>query len=148
MVNLVLWRKLFRDLLERWGSILALVVIVAIGVGMYGAMAAVYRDLHGARDRYYSAHQLADFSVDLKRAPVHVLDEVAAMPNVRAVRGRVQLSVRIDLPTIDLPVTGTAISMPERQIPVLNGILLRRGTWFSEGHEKQVILDDAFAAAH
>ena len=148
MVNLVLWRKLFRDLLERWGAILALVLIVAIGVGLFGSMAGVYRDLHGARRRYYGEYHLADFSVDLKRAPVHVLDEVAAMPNVRAVRGRVQLGVRIDLPDVDLPITGTAISMPEQPMPVLNGILLRRGTWFSGGHDKQVILDDAFAAAH
>ena len=128
MVNVVLWRKLGRDLLERKVALLALVAIVAIGVGLFGSMAGIYRDLYGARRRYYAAHQLADFSVDLKRAPTHVVAEVAAMPNVRAARGRVRLGVRIDLPDLDQPITGTAISMPQHPVPVLNGILLKRGT--------------------
>ena len=148
MVNRVLLRKLGRDMLERTGALLALLVIVAIGVGIFVSMAAVYRDLEGARSRYYAAYQLADFSVDLKRAPMHVVAEVAALPNVRAARGRVHLGVRIDLPDVDQPISGTAISMPAQPVPVLNGIMSRKGTWFSDGQAKEAILDDAFASAH
>ena len=147
MVSRVLLRKLFRDMLGRAGALLALLVIVTIGVGIFVGMAAVYRDLYDARRRYYAEHHLADFTVDLKRAPAHVVEEVAAMPNVRAARGRVNIGARIDLDDVDEPITGTAISMPEQQLPVLNGILLRSGTWFADGHDKQVILDDAFARA-
>jgi len=148
MVNTVLLRKLLRDLFGRKGALLALVVIVMIGVGIFVAMAAVYRDLDGARRRYYAAYQLADFSVDLKRAPTRVVHEVATLPNVRAARGRVHLSARIDLAGVAEPISGTAISMPDQPAPVLNGMLLRTGTWFSDGRGKQVILDDAFAQAH
>jgi len=148
MVSRVLLRKLFRDMLGRAGALLALLVIVTIGVGIFVGMAAVYRDLYDARRRYYAEHHLADFTVDLKRAPAHVVEEVAAMPNVRAARGRVNIGARIDLDDVDEPITGTAISMPEQQLPVLNGILLRSGTWFADGHDKQVILDDAFARAN
>ena len=148
MVNWVLVRKLRRDMLHRAGPLLALLVIVAIGVGIYVSMAGVYRDLYDARRRYYADHRLADFSVDLKRAPMRAVDEVADMPNVRAARGRVRLAVRIDLEGVDEPIAGTVISMPEQPRPVLNGILLRSGVWFSDGQDKEAILDDAFAEAN
>ena len=148
MVNRVLVRKLLRDMVARKGALLALVVIVTIGVGIYVAMAAVYRDLFDARRRYYTQYQLADFSVDLKRAPAWAVDVVAGLPNVRAARGRVHLGVRIDLEGVAEPITGVAISMPDQPTPVLNGILLRTGTWFADGQDRQVILDDAFAQAN
>jgi len=148
MVNRVLLRKLLRDMAGRKGALLALVVIVTIGVGIYVAMASVYRDLFDARRRYYAEYQLADFSVDLKRAPEWTVDVLADLPNVRAARGRVNLGVRIDLEGVDEPITGVAISMPDTPTPVLNGILLRTGTWFADGQDKQVILDDAFAQAN
>jgi putative ABC transport system permease protein len=145
MVNRLLFRKLWRDLWHRKGALLALLIIVAIGVGVYVSMAGVYRDLDGSRSRYYRAQRLADFYVDLKRAPEWVTDRVAAMPNVRSVRGRVFFGVRIDLPRLDVPVTGTAISMPVKPVPVLNDVLLRSGSWFSHQDSEEVVLNDAFA---
>ncbi len=145
MVNRILMRKLWRDLLERKGALLALVVIVTIGVGVYVSQAGVFRDLDGSRARYYREQRLADFYVDLKRAPEWVADEVATMPNVRSVRGRVFLGVLVDLPNLDEPISGTSISMPGNQAPVLNDILLRSGTWFSDRDAREVILNEAFA---
>lgn len=145
MVNRLLLRKLWRDLWHRKGALLALLLIVMIGVGVYVSMAGVYRDLDGSRSRYYRAQRIADFYVDLKRAPEWVTDQVAAMPNVRAVRGRVYFGVLVDLPRLDEPITGTAISMPVEPIPVLNDILMRSGTWFSHEDAEEVILNEAFA---
>ncbi|MFP4056254.1 MAG: ABC transporter permease [Candidatus Brocadiia bacterium] len=147
-MNRVLLRKMRRDLLERKGALLALLAIVAVGVGCYVAMAACFRDLDGARERYYREQRLADFSVDLKRAPTWSLDAVAAQPNVAAVRGRIAFAARVDLPQVDLPIAGLALSMPERPAPVLNGILLRSGTWFSDRDAEEAIVDEAFAQAH
>jgi len=144
MVSKVLWKKLLRDLWARKAALAALIVIIAIGVGGFVSMAAVYRDLDGSRERYYRECRLGDFTVDLKRAPRWAVDRIADLPNVREVRGRVSAPALIDLPAgsaSDLafsgatgllsgdpserasglfrerrsePVTGTAISMPPR----------------------------------
>ena len=148
MVNWVLVRKLLRDLLGHKASLLALVAVAAIGVGSYVGMTAVYHDMDGSRHRYYVGYRLADFTVDMKRAPEWAVEGVASMPNVRAVRGRVCMSVRVDLPNRQEPIGGTAISMPETNVPVINDCLLRSGQWFSGRDDKEVVLNDAFARAN
>jgi putative ABC transport system permease protein len=141
----VLRRKLLRDLWGRKGSLSALLAIVAVGVGCFVGMAAVYRDLDGARGRYYGDFRLADFSVDFKRAPKWAVQDVAGLPNVRQVRGRINISAMIDLPGRDEPISGTAISMPSERRPVLNDILMRSGLYFSGEEDREVILNEAFA---
>ena len=148
MVSRVLTRKLLRDLLERKLALAALIAIVTIGVGCFVGMAALFRDLSGACHRYYADCRLADFTVDVKRAPAWAVADMASLPNVRQVRGRVSLAVRIDLAHTDEPIAGAAISMPARPAPVINDILLRSGGWFSHADAKEVILDDAFAKAN
>jgi len=145
MANGILLRKLFRDLWSRKGSLLALVAIITIGVGVFVSMAAVYRDMDGSRERYYRDYRLADFIVDLKRAPEWAVADVASLANVAEVRGRVDFAVLIDLPGREEPISGRAISMPEQRRPVLNDILLRSGAWFSGADDEEVILSDAFA---
>ena len=148
MVSRPLWRKLGRDLWGRKGALASLLVIVAVGVGAFVGMAGVWRDLDSARAAYYRDYRLADFSVELKRAPYASLDEVVAIINVRSVRARISLGVLIDMPSHPEPLTGTAISMPATPQPVLNDLLLRSGAWFSGAIEPEVILNDAFAVAH
>ena len=145
MVNNVLLRKLIRDLYRRKGSLITLVVIVAIGVGCYIGDAGVYRDLIGARDKYYEKYTIADFYIDLKRVPEWAVKETINLPNIRDVRGRVYFQVLIDLPSEEEPISGTAISMPYMHTHVINDIHLKSGTWFSGEDEKEVILNEAFA---
>ena len=148
MVNRALYRKLGRDVRQRKWALAALAIIIGVGVSCYVGMAAVYRDLDGSRERYYRDYRLADFSVDLKRAPASAVDAAAEMPNVRSVRGRVSLEVSIDLGNTPEPISGRAISMPRERRPVLNDVLIRSGTWFSGRDEREVIINDAFARAN
>jgi len=138
-------RKLVRDLLGRKGSLLALVVIVAIGVGCYVGMASVYRDMDSARAVYYRNQRLADFTVDLKRAPRWTVHEIERLPNVLAARGRVSLGVRLHLAGVEDPISGRALSLPAEPGDILNNVLLRSGTWFSGTSEHEVIVNQAFA---
>ncbi len=147
-LRFTLKKKLLRDLWGRKLALSALVVIVGIGVACYVAMASVYRDLDGARARYYRDRRLADFAVDLKRAPASVTERVAALPNVSGVRGRIDFAVLLDLPGVDEPITGRAISMPRRRAPVLNDVVLVRGGWFGGRDDREAILNESFAAAH
>lgn len=148
VIRHVLLRKLLRDLWDRKGSLLALVAIVAVGVACLAAMAAVYRDLDGARRRYYADRRLADFAVKLKRGPEWIIDEVAAQPNVRHAAGRISVGVRVEVPDVDEPIVGTAISMPVPRRPVLNDVLLRSGVWFSGPRRRETILNHEFARAN
>jgi putative ABC transport system permease protein len=148
MVSIVLFRKLERDIRQRKWSLLALVAMVSVGVGVYASMDAVYLDLDGARQRYYSRNLMADFTVDLKRAPEWTLKVASGIPNVRQVRGRVKQSLLVDLDTRIQPIPGIAVSLPENREPIINGAMLRSGMWFSNNEAKEAILEHQFAEAN
>lgn len=148
MVGRVLLRKLRRDLWHRKGSLLALVAIVGVGVGVFAGMVAVYIDMEGAKQRYYTRCRMADFTVDLKRAPDWTLNVVRRLPNVAAARGRIHQAVMLDLKSRVRPVPGLALSMPAERSLVVNDILMRSGVWFSDGEAREVILDHRFAQAN
>jgi len=48
---------------------------------------------------------------------------------------------------VDMPVGGQAISMPAKRKPVLNDIVLRRGSYFSGRRDDEVIVSERFAVA-
>jgi putative ABC transport system permease protein len=148
MVSRVLTRKLVRDMRSRKVAFIALVAVVAAGVGIYICMASVYLDLDGARDRYYRRYGLADFSVRLKRAPITSVRSVESLPNVIQARGRVRLDVLIQLAGEPDSIQGIAVSTPEKDHSPIYDILLYSGTWFSGEDAREVVLDQQFAAAH
>lgn len=148
MVSRVLTRKLLRDILSRKVAFIALVAVVAAGVGIYVCMASVYLDLDGAKDRYYQRYRLADFSVRLKRAPVSSVKSVESLPNVIEARGRVRLDVLIHLADEPDSIQGIAVSTPQENNSPIYGILLYSGTWFSAEDAQEVVLDRQFAEAH
>jgi putative ABC transport system permease protein len=148
VVSGLLVRKMMRDLFQRKLALAALIGIVTIGVGCFTGMTSLFRDLNGSRERYYRNQRLADFTVDLKRAPQWAVREVATLPNVREVRGRASVSVRIDLENHLEPIGGTAISMPPERVPVINDVLLRSGGWFSHADAKECVLNHQFAEAN
>ncbi len=144
----LLTRKLCRDLWAHKLSLVALIAIVAVGISTYTSMSAVAIDLDQARQRYYDRQQLADFGVNLKRAPNSSLAWVAALPNIKRVRGRVRQDVLVSLPGRSVPMPGVALSMPGRRVAVIDDILLRTGGWFSSSDAPELILNHDFARAH
>ncbi|MHC4711887.1 MAG: ABC transporter permease [Planctomycetota bacterium] len=148
MVTGVLFRKLLRDMRRRSGALIAIAAVIAVGVSSFVSMAGAYLDLHISRTAYYADYRLADFTVDLKRAPASTLEYIRGLPNVKEARGRVSINVLLDLPNTPEPVAGLAISMPRKRRPVLNDVLVKSGTWFSASGEGEVIVDDAFARAN
>lgn len=146
MVN-VLWLKMARELWQRKGSLASLAAITAMGICLFLAMASNLRDLDRARAHFYSSCQLADFSLSMKRAPNWALQTLAEVDNVRAVRGRVNLPIRLQLTGVDEPLQGTALSLPQVRQPIINDIVLRRGTYFTGRSQEEVLLNDAFARA-
>lgn len=141
----VLWRKLSRELWQRKGSLLALVAIVTIGEGCLTGLACTYFDMDLARERFYRENRLAHFSVEFKRAPLAVVDELRGLPNVAQLEARITLPVRVEWQG-DL-LSGTIHSLPAGHQPLNNALSLTQGGWF-DGESPQTILNEAFGRAH
>lgn len=144
----VLTRKLMRDLRQRLGSLFVLVMIGSLGVACYTGFESVYRDMDGARARFYADYRLADFSLTLKRVPRALLPQLERLYNVAHLEGRVRVSARLELTGQLEPVNATALSLPARRAPVLNDVMLVRGSWFDDPSGRQALVNDAFFRAN
>ncbi len=144
----ILLRKVVRDLRSRRASLIALLFIMGFGISSLICFLSVYRDLAMAKDDYYQRYRLASMQAEIKRAPASIVSDLRYFPNVSAVRGRVNIQALIDIPGVPDPISGRAISLPARRVPVLNDVVLRSGTWFSGEDEREVIITDAFAKAN
>ena len=66
----VLDRKLLRELLASKGLILAITSLMAVGVMAFVYMRSAYANLNRAKDDYYRQCRMADFWIDVKKAPL------------------------------------------------------------------------------
>lgn len=144
----VLFKKLLRDFWAHRMSIGVLIFIVTTGVGSLITFNGVYRDMVETRDAYCRDYRLADFIMDIKRAPESVVEEVRTSPNVAEARGRVSIPALLEIPNQPDPINGIVISLPEIRRPVLNDILLCSGAYFSGGEAPEAIINDRFARAN
>ncbi len=141
----VLDRKLRRELRGAGLLLAAIASILAIGVGMYVALGTAHRNLSHARLRYYAQCRMADFWIDVKKVPLAELDRLARLPGVVEVQPRLQSLVTIDLEHFDQPVNGLVLSLPDQPAPVINNIVLKRGSYFTLARENETIVNEAFA---
>lgn len=143
----VLARKLRRDIIASSGMLLAVVSIISFGIGSLVGFQATSNNLAAARDDYYDRCRMADFWIDIKKAPLSLVSELAATPGVEGLRGRIANPVIVDLPAVDAPISGLLISMPETRSRVINDVVVTAGSWFGQGHADQVIVSEQFANA-
>ncbi len=144
----VLDRKLRRELRASWLLLLAIVSIIAVGVSCYVTMGSAYNNLRATKRRYYRQCRMADFWIDLKKVPLAEVERLAELPGVAEIRPRIQFYATVDLEEVVKPLNGLILSLPDRQEPVINGIVLRRGGYFTQRRENEVIVNEAFAAHH
>ena len=144
----VLDRKLRRDLYGSRGLIVAITGIIAVGIACYGALAASYRNLSQGQTAYYNLCRMADFSIELKKAPVADLEALADLPGVIELRPRIQSYVTVDLADVIEPVNGVVLSLPDRREAVINDIVLRQGSYFSDRRANEVIVNESLARRH
>ena len=64
--------------------------------------------LRETRDGYYERQRFADVFATLKRAPLRVANEIAAIPGVSAIEARVVATVTLDMAQLDEPAIGPA----------------------------------------
>jgi putative ABC transport system permease protein len=141
-------RKLIRDLLAMKGQAFAIAMVVAAGVAMYVMYLANFESLRETQRAYYERQRFADVFASLKRAPLAVAGEIAAIPSVSALETRVVASVTLDLEQLDEPATGRLVSIRPDRRPVVNDLFLRRGRWIESGRPDEVLASEGFVTAH
>ena len=141
-------RKLLRDLLAMKGQAFAIAMVVAAGVAMYVMYLSTFDSLYQTRDAYYQQQRFGDVFASLKRAPLRVSDEIAAIPNVSAIETRVVANVTLDLPDLDEPASGRLVSVPAHRRPLVNDLFLRRGRWIERGRSDEVMASEGFVIAN
>ena len=139
-------RKLLRDLGHLWGQMAAITLVVACGIGMFVTLRSMHRYLLNTQASYYRAYRFAEVFAQLKRAPLAVADEIAALPEVATAEPRIVVDVLLDVPGLPEPATGRLVSIPRDRQPALNALHLRRGRWIAGRDE--VLVSEAFARAN
>jgi putative ABC transport system permease protein len=126
----------------------AVAIVMACGIAMFVALRSMHGWLRDTQAQYYEGYRFADIFASARRAPVSLARQIARVPGVASVRTRVVMDVTLDLPGLDEPGTGRLVSIPERQVPVLNDLYLRRGRWILPGHPDEVLVSEAFGRAN
>lgn len=141
-------RKLLRDLRRIKGQVFAIASVVAAGVALLVMMSGMLASLRETQRVYYQQYRFADVFAPVERAPDHVLEEIADLDGVAAVRGRVRGGALLDLPEIAVPITAQAVSLPAFGPPLLHDVFLRDGRMPDASREEEVLLLAGFAQAH
>jgi len=141
-------RKLFRDLLAMKGQAIAIAMVVAAGVAVYVMYMATFTSLQRTQQAYYQRQRFADVFASLKRAPLRVVNELAALPDVSVVEPRVVSTVTLDLPAFEEPASARLVSIPVNRRPLVNDLYLRRGRWIEAGRSDEVIASEGFVLAN
>lgn len=141
-------RKLLRDLKGALGMLLGITSIIAVGVTCYVGLASAYANLAEAKRHYYAQCRMADFTIEVKKVPVAELAPLAQLPGVAEVRPRIQFYAAVDLPGVEEPLNGLVLSLPDQPRPILNDVLLRQGSYFSDRRQNEVLVSETFARQH
>lgn len=141
-------RKLLREVRGHLGMLLAVTSIITVGVTCLVTMVSAYMNLAEAKQLYYAQCRMADFSIELKKVPLAELDRLAVMPEVAELRPRVQHSVTVDLPGVIKPISGQVYSLPDQRRSVINDIVIRQGSYFTDRRDNEVIVSEKFAEAN
>ncbi len=150
MVNNVksLNRKLVRDLWHIRGQVVAIAFVLGCGVATVVLSLGTLNSLQETRDAYYERYHFADIFAHMKRAPRSLLSDLAEIPGVRRVEGRIVHGVIIDIDDMVEPGRAQAISLPQAEGANLNGIVIRAGRLPVSDSVNEIVIHEAFAEAH
>ncbi|HEX8031693.1 MAG TPA: FtsX-like permease family protein [Vicinamibacterales bacterium] len=141
-------RKLLRDLLAMRGQAIAIALVVAAGVSLYITYLSNFESLQHTQQAYYERQRFADVFASLKRAPLAVAGDIAAIPGVAVVEPRVVAQVTLDIEGMDQPAMARLVSVPSHRRPYLNDLYLRQGRWIDPDRRDEIMASEGFVNAH
>jgi len=141
-------RKLLRDLGRMKAQAAAVALVMAAGVALFLAAVMTYRALRLSEEHYYTHQRFAHVWAHLARAPDDIVDDVARLPGVAAVDGRVTATGVLDVPGTDEPGTALLTSIPPAPGHAVNDVYIRRGRHVEAGRPGEALVSEAFADAN
>ncbi|MUG93625.1 FtsX-like permease family protein [Scytonema sp. UIC 10036] len=141
-------KKLLRDLWHMRGQMIAIALVVACGIASFISMLSAYESLKLSQATYYEQYHFAQVFAQLKRAPESLQLQIRAIPGITQVQTRVVADVSLDIPGRSEPATGRLISIPERQMLMLNDLFIRQGRYIQPDRDDEVLIGENFAKAH
>lgn len=148
LVMPILDTKLLRDLWRIRGQGAAICLVIACACATMVVMLGTAASLTVTRDTYYERYRFADIFANATRAPLGLVERVAAIPAVKSVEPRIVASVLLDLPELAEPARARLLSLPENGRPALNDLVLRRGRLPDPDRPDEVVVNESFAEAH
>jgi len=142
-------RKLLRDLRLMWSQAITIALVVASGVAGFIATFSAYDGLSWSREVYYTEARFADVFASLKRAPLALERQLAALPGAAHVETSLSEIVQVDIPNVSDPIIGRLIGIDPQQPPQLNRLHLREGRTITarRDHTLEVLVSEGFAIA-
>jgi len=148
MVKRALNRKLWRDVWRMRGQVLAIGLIMASGIGVLIMGLATVEALDETARAYYERYRFAQVFAHVKRAPLRVAEQIAALPGVQSVETRVVATAVLDVEGFEEPVVAQLVSLPTRGASHLNLLALRSGRMPRPQARDEVLIAEPFAQAH
>ena len=146
----ILSKKIVRYIFRNLGQFFAAVTVVMCGIVIYVAMNSSYSNLKQAKDNFYSENNFADYYFHCVKAPDSAVSQIANIPGVRAVTGRIQKDLSI-IKKNEERATARIISYNLPDDNELNKINIIDGRIFVEkigGSIPEVVLDPRYYAAN
>jgi len=141
-------RKLWRDLWKMKGQAFAIVLVIVSGVATFVMLRSTMDSLSLTRKRFYQDYGFAEVFASLKRAPESVKYRIASIPGAEQVETRVVADVKLNIEGFNEPVTAKLVSVPDNGKPLLNRIYIKKGRMVDPWKDNEVVVSEAFAAAH
>jgi putative ABC transport system permease protein len=148
MVSRILDRKITRDLRQLKTQVGTIALLVLSGLSLMIATRISYDSLFEARYLFYRNFQLGELFAEFQAAPWNLKHKLADIPGVASVDARLLTEALIEVPDQDEPAVARMISIPADGQPPLNRLFIRKGRLPVDGATPEVLIHEAFAAAH
>jgi putative ABC transport system permease protein len=136
-----LYVKVWRDIVRQKWQFATLLLILVLGVVIFGSMVGLVGDVSQSVDRTLEQLAFQDFVLAFEGVvPQEVVDEVAGLENVRAVTGRLVVDTGLQLSPDNL-VHARLVGMPTGAQPPVNQLYIRQGRYLQEGDGLVAVLD-------
>lgn len=140
-------RKLVRDLWHLRSQVITVALVVASAFSGFAGSLATYFSLVAARDDFYASARFGHVFVELKRAPLALIQELERIPGVAGAQATVVFDVTVDVPNVVEPVTGRLIGLPDAEASSLDAVVVRRGRMPQLRAASEVVVSEGFATA-
>ncbi len=150
MVNQALFHKLMRTIWNTRGQFISLVLVVSLGIMTFICMSATYFNLENNMARFYRECNFADHYFQVASAPEQIIDQIAAVPGVAAVNGRLIKDVKV-IKGKQEQATVRIVGYPLTSGTIINRMYIYEGRMFEDDSQMngmETILDPQFLEAN